>query len=209
MTKVSGFLFRFSEWVMRFALLHLLWITCSLLGLLIFGLFPATIAMFVVMRKWVMGETEVPILSTFWEAYKKDFLRSNSLGLFVTFIGLFIYFEFTLVVESSSPLLQLSYYPLLGLSVLFGLFFLYLFPTYVHYELKLHQVMKNALFIMILHPLSNIVLLLSALLFYYLVQIIPGILLFFGWSPFAFVVMWTCHQAFLNIQRKKSEQKSA
>ncbi len=67
---MSGFIdgyYRFAVWVTKFAYLNLLWIAFSLLGLGLFGLFPATAAMFAVVRKWINGEKDIPVFHVFLE----------------------------------------------------------------------------------------------------------------------------------------------
>jgi uncharacterized membrane protein YesL len=58
---------------------------------IIFGLLPATAAMFAVARKWAMGEVDVPIFRTFWSSYRKEFWKVHTLGVVLTLIG-FVYF---------------------------------------------------------------------------------------------------------------------
>lgn len=45
----------------------------TLLGLGVFGIMPATAALFAVMRKWIQGQDNVPVLKTFWQEYKGEF----------------------------------------------------------------------------------------------------------------------------------------
>ncbi|WP_084028990.1 YesL family protein [Bacillus sp. J33] len=64
---------------MRLVYLNLLWIAFSLLGIVLFGFFPATAAMFSVVRKWIMGETDVRVFKEFWQTYRKEFWKANRL----------------------------------------------------------------------------------------------------------------------------------
>lgn len=65
----------FSEWLFRLMWTNLLWIGFTILGLGIFGIMPATVAMFTVVRKWQMHETEISIWSVFKETYFKEWKR--------------------------------------------------------------------------------------------------------------------------------------
>lgn len=80
---MRGF-YSISEWVLRFAYVNVLWISFNLLGLIVFGFFPATIAMFTVVRKWVLKETDISVFNTFWFAYKKEFFKGNFLGFIIS-----------------------------------------------------------------------------------------------------------------------------
>ncbi|SEN84882.1 Uncharacterized membrane protein YesL [Mesobacillus persicus] len=203
---ISGF-YRANEWVMRFALVNLLWFLFSLLGLVLLGFFPATTAMFAVIRKWIMGRSDISIFETFWHTYRKEWLRSNLFGAILLVIGFLIYFDLNIVYHSSDPLLQWSKYPLLILVISFSLALLYAFPSFVHYNVSLFNVLKNAFLIMLINPVYNVIMLLGLALIYLMANILPPFSIFFGGSAIAFVIMWSCYQSFLTIDRKKAKRK--
>lgn len=71
---MNGFIdgyYRFAVWITRFAYLNLLWIAFSLVGLGVVGFFPATAAMFAVVRKWVHGEKDIPVFQVFGKTIKR------------------------------------------------------------------------------------------------------------------------------------------
>ncbi len=74
--------YRICTWIMRMAYVNLLWVAFSLLGLGIFGFFPATAAMFVVIRKWLSSEQDIPVFKTFWNAFKTEFIKINIYTLY-------------------------------------------------------------------------------------------------------------------------------
>lgn len=51
-----------------------------------FFFFPATTAMFGVVRKWVMGEGDIPIFRSFLKYYRENYVRSLLGGLLFTFL---------------------------------------------------------------------------------------------------------------------------
>ena len=110
MKGMMGGLYRICEWIMRFSVINILWVLCSIpifyflivllhsqtldqfvftlmiMGVLSpFTLFPATSAMFAVARKWVMGEEDVPCSRPFFAAIKKTMSRACSAGSFLLF----------------------------------------------------------------------------------------------------------------------------
>ncbi len=202
---VNSFFYRVCEWIMRFALLNLLWICFTLLGFLVLGFFPATVAMFTIVRKWIMKQTDFAIVRTFYSTYKSEWLRSNLFGTVIVAIGLIIAVEFAVIKDANELLLQISKYPLFLLFLLFCVLILYGFPTYVHYQVKLFQVFKNAVLVCLINPFYTITMLLGLLLIYLLVKILPALLLFFGGSGTAFVIMWCCYQAFIKVQGRKEK----
>ncbi|WP_235864133.1 YesL family protein [Sutcliffiella halmapala] len=200
---MTGFLYRSCEWIMRFAFLNLLWIVFTLLGFIIGGFFPSTIAMFTIIRKWIIGHSDLPVLHTFWTTYKKEWLKSNLLGVLLLAASSIIYLEYTVINNSTHSFLQLSKYPFFLLVILFTFLLLYSIPVYVHYNITILQVFKNSVLIMLINPLNNIVMILGLVLVYYIGQILPALPILFGGSVSAFIIMWTCIQSFKHIERKK------
>ncbi|RXJ02571.1 DUF624 domain-containing protein [Anaerobacillus alkaliphilus] len=202
---VNSFFYRICEWIMRFALLNFLWISFTLLGFIVLGFFPATVAMFTVVRKWIMKQSDIAIWKTFFTSYKSEWLRSNLFGIIILGLGGIIYLEFTVIKDTNDLLLQVSKYPLFLLFLLFCVLLLYGFPTYVHYRVRLYQVFKNSLLVSLINPFFTIVMVLGLALIYLLVKILPPLLLFFGGSASAYFIMWCCYQAFLNVQARKDK----
>lgn len=71
-------IYSLSNWIVKICYVNLLWGIFMLVGLIVFGFFPATVALFTVCRKWVLGDRDVPIFSTFWSAYKKGIYPEQS-----------------------------------------------------------------------------------------------------------------------------------
>jgi uncharacterized membrane protein YesL len=208
MNIVTSSLYRGSEWIMRFAWVQLLWVGFSLLGVILLGFFPSTIAMFTVIRKWVMGQSDIPILKTFWNTFKNEWVKSNLFGLLLSLIGILIYVDLTLVNHSTDSFMQWSKYPMLLLVITFSLILLYAFPSYVHYNVNLLHVLKNSLFIMLVSPVYNVVMILGLVAIFLIANLLPPLLVFFGGSAIAFVIMWSCYKSFLSIDRKKGKIKN-
>ncbi len=84
----SGGIFSFCNWFYRLAYLNILWIGFTLLGAVIFGFFPASVALLSVLRQ-LLQKKEPVIFSAFWGYYKQEFKNSNKIGLIVGIIGFF------------------------------------------------------------------------------------------------------------------------
>ncbi|WP_197274829.1 YesL family protein, partial [Halolactibacillus sp. JCM 19043] len=61
-------------------------------GLVIFGIFPATIALFTVLKKIKDGE-EFSVLRVFWYAVKKNIIKGNILGYVVMLLGALLFVD--------------------------------------------------------------------------------------------------------------------
>src|SRR5690625_4029009 len=132
MKGLTGLIYRVSEWIMRVFVINVLWVLCSFpsspLMILLFNhmpwenaadmyymyvlwglltpitFFPATTAVFTVVRRWQMGDTDVPLFSTYFRGFKDNFKQSFFGGLlYVILIGLLainIYF-YSFVLDES------------------------------------------------------------------------------------------------------------
>src|SRR4051812_27089176 len=111
---VLGGFYRLSDWIMRLAYVNLLWFSFTLLGGIIFGIMPATIALFAITRKWEMDkEEDFPIFKTFWESYRKDFIKANLLGVFLFIAGgiVVLYYVYLDVLPNNlSNIFQIIFY---------------------------------------------------------------------------------------------------
>lgn len=201
MNYASGVIYNAMEWLTRFAYINLLWALFSLLGGMIFGVFPATTAMFTLIREWLKGNVDIPIFSSFWKQYKSEFIKSNLLGLFIALIGVMIYIDVQYIKYSLNTM-ALTYIPLFAFMLLFILFLLYIFPAFVHYDLKIPQLIKNAFLIMLINPLHNLLMVICLVAIFFVMRAIPALAFIFGGSTYAFITMWMCLNAFNKISRK-------
>lgn len=142
MNAISSFIYNALEWITRLAYLNLLWLFFTLLGGVIFGFFPSTTSMFAIVREWLKGETEIPLFSTFWKHFKEEFMKSNLLGVLVTLIIVIIGLDIIYIQSTNSDLLTWTYLPLFAFMLLFIMFLFYLFPSFVHFNLKLGPIIK-------------------------------------------------------------------
>jgi uncharacterized membrane protein YesL len=205
--SMSG-LFTLTEWIARFAYVNLLWIGFSVLGLVVFGFFPATVSMFTVIRKWIMGESDIPVFRTFWNTFKKEFLRSNGLGIVLTLLGGLILFDLYYMKVDNGNFLQLTHIPLYLLIFAILLTVLYIFPVYVHYNVKFIQLFKNAFYLMLINPISNFIMLSGVAATIFVMSVIPGLFIFFGGSITAGIITASCYLAFQKIEKKQKEAQS-
>ncbi|MGP4038684.1 YesL family protein [Gracilibacillus sp. D59] len=195
------------EWILKFAFVNVLWICFSLLGLLIFGLFPATISMFAVLRKWIMGETEIPIFRSFWTYFKKDFIKSNVLGLILIPIGYTLYIDFQLLQHASDSMwITIISYVVAAIAFMYILTVLYAFPVFVHYEIPILKVLKTSFLTMIVSPLSTIMMIAGSVILYFSLRNFLGLSVILGPSLFAFLIMCSAYLSFRNIIQSKSSQ---
>jgi len=197
-------IYTFSNVILRLLYINVLWIVFSLLGLVVLGFFPATVAMFTVMRKWQLDEFGFRVFETFWDTYKKQLLKANLLGYSLSFIGVILAADLLYLQNATHSFLQVLYFPVLAFSFLYVLSLLFVFPIYVHYEVKGFNILKNAFFISIITPFATFKMVIGLLLILYLFTVFPGaIILFIGSIP-SYFMMRIGNSAFTTFERKRA-----
>lgn len=199
---LSG-IYRISEKVMLIAYTNILWIMFSLLGLVLVGLMPATMAMFAVMRKLVIEEEQVPIFSMFWTKYKEEFVKANLYGYLLLIVGAVFVMD-VMLFQSLNGL------PFMLLSILSGglllvllVVVLYFIPLYVQYELTFFKYLKTAFLLAVTHPIQTIIMIASGIVIFFTLLMLPGSLFFFSGSLYCFIITKTVFKVFAHVEKQK------
>lgn len=204
MSALSGFIkvfYDFGNWLAKMIYLQILWLVFTILGLGFFGIIPATAAVTTVISKWFQEGYDVPVFQVFLNAYKKQFLRSNGLGIFLLVIGIFLYMDLNI----SKQVIQSAFIHslLLFIGLLYIVVLLYFFPVFARYKLKYFQYFKQSFFIAFARPFETIAMLLCILLLYYLFIYLPVLTFFAGASLTIFPITWFAHRAFIQLEEKR------
>lgn len=197
---MQGFLkgyYQFSVWAMRLAYVNLIWFVFTIIGLGFIGIMPATAGMFAVVRKWVSGEDEIKVFSTFWNSYRKEFVKSNLLGYTLIGIGYILYIELQILRAQDSMVYFIASFGVIALIVVLCIVLLYAFPVFAHFNVGTLQNIRWAFIIGVIHPVLTIVLVVGIASVYYIaLTTIPALLFFFGGSATAFVLTWGASKTF-------------
>ncbi|MBH0168328.1 YesL family protein [Fictibacillus sp. 18YEL24] len=170
-------------------ILNGLWLLFTLLGLIAFGLFPSTAALFAVIRKSHRSKSDLPLIKDYWFFYKKEFIQSNFLGFIILFFAYFYYIDWRHVQSLNLPYSLIGYLFLLCLLLISCTVFIYLFPIRAHYEIALGRAIKMSLILGLLHPFSTLSMLMIGGGLYYLFSTLPILFLFFGGSAYTYILM--------------------
>lgn len=200
---VSGY-YRFAVWALRFAYLNVCWVVFSVLGLIVFGFMPATAAMFSIVRKWINGNEDFPILQSYWKVYKSEFLKTNSAGLLLFLVGYLLVIEFNILRLQDQFIYLFVSYTVLGILILYVVVCIYFFPIFVHFKLKWLDYFKWPFIISFSHPILTLFILGVLWSVYYITWIsIPALLFFFGGSVSAWFIMWAVSKSFPKYEYKE------
>ncbi|MBM7540698.1 YesL family protein [Amphibacillus cookii] len=196
--------------ISRYAYINLLWVAFVLLGGVIFGIMPATISMFTVIRKWLHQNSDDSIFQTFYYTYKQEFIKSNTLMAVLLVFAVLLYSN----IAYAGLIRETSLYPFflaitfIALS-LYIILMLYIAPVYVHYQFTFKRYLAYSIHIGLANILHTTAMVVSLLGFYYLSMKFPGIILFFSFSVSASIVDFFAQFSFNNLQTQETTVKSA
>ncbi|SES93826.1 Uncharacterized membrane protein YesL [Oceanobacillus limi] len=201
-------LYRILEWITRFAYMNLLWIFFTLVGGIVLGFYPSTLAMFAIVRDWLRGKADFPIFPTFWNYYKREFIKANQLGIFISLLFLLVGLDLYYIYSNMDHILSWTSIPLFAFMVLFLLFLFFIFPSFVHYDVKISKLIKNTFLIMLISPIYSFLMILSLIVVYFIMNALPALFFLFGGITYAFITMWLSLHAFDAIQQKQDRHPS-
>jgi uncharacterized membrane protein YesL len=187
LSGLTGGIYFLSIWISRLAILNLLWITFTIAGLVLLGFFPATVAMFTLIRKWIFTKEDPPLFRTFWSVFRTEFIKANKFGLIPVVIGAFIYVDFKVLTLYDHWIFTLIHVVLIGVMILYFLSITFLFPVYVHYEAGNFENLKNSFILAVIKPLTSISVLLCSLIIIYVTIMFPALAVFFTGSVISLI----------------------
>ncbi|KGA97439.1 hypothetical protein AJ85_08610 [Alkalihalobacillus alcalophilus ATCC 27647 = CGMCC 1.3604] len=203
-----GSFYRISVVISKMAYVNLLWIAFTLVGFVVLGVAPATVALFTITRDWAKKDWDQPVFKTFWQTYREEFWRANGAGIAFFAIGFLLYWNFTLFAGAGVVMLIVRGL-LLIITVLFGCMLVLFFPTYVSFHLKgLHRV-RAALLIACGHPYHLILIAVSLFILQSIFMFIPGLILFFAAASVAYIISWISHRIFEAMKQKQLSHNEA
>lgn len=206
MLDINGFfgrIYNIGDWLGKLIYLHFLWILFTVAGLGIFGVFPATAAVYSQMYQWIKEGTDMPIFKSFYEVYKQNFLKSNGLGIILISAFAFLYID----IRISRQFIQ-SYpvhYFLLTLGFILLVISIYLFTIFNRYDLSVLQHFKQAFLIAVASPFETIAMILSLIILIYIFSHLPVLLFLMGTSMIIFPLVWFGYRACLKVEEQSSK----
>ncbi|MBV7507607.1 YesL family protein [Bacillus sp. sid0103] len=194
------------EWIWRAITANLCWIAFTGLGLGIFGFFPASVALFTLVRKWLRKDTDVPVWKTFKQVYFKEWKRSNGIGLVFYSIGLFLFIDIRITESYMSGVFAsfisiILYILVIVLIVAVG----YFFAVYAHYELSSKEYIKQSFLITLTGLPSTIWIGAGFFVIGYLIHQVPGLIPFISAVAPAFWIMRVCLSRFSFLEKRAQQ----
>jgi uncharacterized membrane protein YesL len=190
------------EWMMILAYLNILWLAFTILGLGILGIFPSTIAMFTVTRKWMQGGQDLPIFKLFWKTYRSEFIHGQGIGYFLALLGGWLILDIKFFLHHQGPLFSILLIITITLLIFFFITLLYIFPMYVHFKMKFFQYIKYAFSIGLAHPMHTLMIATGTFGLAYVSFKFSGLIVVWSGSFFALWISFGTHQVFKKMPRE-------
>ncbi|MCH1624126.1 YesL family protein [Fredinandcohnia quinoae] len=216
LTGIFSKLYDISEWIMKFMMSNIVWMVFNLpviylvislffvksvqdayvlllaiVILLPFFTFPATSALFAIMRLWIKNDESGRLLPNFWRFYKENYVRSMVGGLFFGIIWFLWIMNVRLAtIEFGSAL----FYMYTILTVFLFTWTMHFFSDTIHFTIPFFSSIKKTLFIAIgfIHftiPLAGA----TAFIYYFLYQLHPILLFLFSVPLTAYTFFFGYH----------------
>lgn len=193
----DGRVYRILERFLDLVVLNLCWLIACLP---VVTAWPATTALFAVVREWALGR-EPGVIGSFLRFFKANFTQSLCVGVLWSPFGLLLLFNLNLAAQSSPPWQLLLYFCFSTLGGVYLVASVYLFPVMSNYRVSFVQVIKNSIIFGVGQlPIAVLSLLIVGAVAA-LVVILPPTLLVAG-SSTAYAVYRLCDRAFRKIEAR-------
>lgn len=145
MGMIDGKVYKAMEFIKNALLLNTLWLVMCLP---ILTIFPATTAMFGVVRAW-KRQGDLQVFSVYKRIFKENFKQSCLLGgLWLVLFGLLLG-DFIIINHLNSSVKYILITVFFFLGILYVFVSIYIFPVLVHYQVSWKNAVKNALLLSI------------------------------------------------------------
>ncbi|GIO23845.1 YesL family protein [Oceanobacillus sp. J11TS1] len=224
-TGAIGGVYSACEWVMRFALLNVVWLAVNspvllvvwsmwraasvqeiiLLSIPLLGLFPtlfypATAGLFAVVRDWIMTAEKESMVKEFFSYAKENYQKSLLAGSILGVIWTITIVNYVIVSQSSTILAVVFLFFAFLLLVVTVLFLSIL----VHYQLSSIELLKKTLLYTFGCPFLAITILISVIIIFLMGLRFPFLMVFFSWSLLAFITFSAFYRTFLRLREKQA-----
>ncbi len=193
----NGRVYRILERFLDLVVLNLCWLIACLP---VVTVWPATTALFAVVREWALGR-EPRVIGSFLRFFKANFTQSLCVGVLWSPFGLLLLFNLNLAAQSSPPWQLLLFFCFSTLGGVYLVASVYLFPVMSNYRVSFVQVIKNSIIFGVGQlPIAVLCLLLVGAVAALVVTLPPTLLV--AGSSTAYAVYRLCDRAFRKIEAR-------
>lgn len=190
-------------WIANFFYLQLFWVIYSVKGLVVLGIFPATLAAAQVIYQWFDSmEFDFPIHQTFKAAYHENFKQANIIGYLSSLAVAILYIDLrvsNVFIQSIFLHTMLLFFSLAVLSV--GL---YLFTVMARYDYSVKHIFKQAFFVALATPINTLAAGIGLVLSVALLSNYLFLGIFFGIPIILMPIVWFTYKGILVAETKRA-----
>jgi uncharacterized membrane protein YesL len=174
----------------RLLYLNLLWLLFTAAGLLVGGVFPSTVALFAVTKKWVIDREEITVFDAYRRIFGLHLIRANLWGYANLLLGSVLVAELVFLRsrrEAWAPLL------VLGSGVVFCLFALFVItalPVYTESGQHHHHLVRRVVAIVLARPFRALLTLMVSAGWASVLTFFPSLIPVLGVSCTALFQLW-------------------
>lgn len=201
-------LYRVFEWIARLVYVNVLWVLFTLVGLVFFGVMPSTLAVFMIINKWINGKENVRVFSEFWQVYKDNFIKTNIIGVIMFLIGFILLFDLNYLQSLNNTFYSILKYFIYFLLFIYFIDLFYIFPIYIKYDLKIINILKNSLFFAFLTPIETLQIIFGMVFIYIFFRFLPSLLPFLSISLPVLLIAWVSSKTIFKVEEKIRQNKS-
>jgi len=181
--------------VMMIAVAHIAWLAHTLLGLVVYGLFPSTAALYGTYRSWLLDvEDRSWTVKRTWITFHRIWVEErNSANLFgwpQALIWVLLIWEYWLVQHNDMGVIGIGVSgALLVLNIFYGLFVLLSWAVRANFDEKPMWVVRTSLSMVVARPLCSLMVVCLFMLTLWAYYTWPGLAVAFGFAVPVFATM--------------------
>ncbi|MBB5175019.1 YesL family protein [Texcoconibacillus texcoconensis] len=180
MTRSHNGIYIISDWLMRLAMVNLFWVFFTLIGGVVLGVYPATVAAASLLREWMKGSRPSP-LRFYKREYVRVFLASNLTFLLLVFLFSLSMLNLWIVTGFTGFIFYFFVFSLLLVVAFLVSLTMGLVLSFMKGK-KGKEALKDSLYLIVIHPFRIVPVVLSVFITYMLFNWFPGILPFYSVS---------------------------
>ncbi len=206
-----GSIFAFMEFLSSTILFNVVLTCFMILGLGVFGFFPALNAGFKVQVNGASTKKISTVFTDIWQEYKKKFISSNLVGLFYVIVGVIIGFGLMFFDQNKSvgTYFVFSFWIFVVIAVVYIFSFMYYFPIANITQKSFKESFNLSLKIPLSHPLYALLLLVMFAAFVISFWIVPFLIGFFIFSAYITIVSAVVKRSLVKSEIVKKENEDA
>lgn len=171
-------------WISKMAFLNILWIIFTLTGIIVFGFFPASVALLMVFRDIKSGN-EKSLFKSFLHYYVQNFPAGNVYGYVLVIVNVAV-ISLVYLMSGEVPAFVLS--AMYAILLIIFIMSLYVLPVFSYFEATFFNHMKLAAIMALANPAASFVLLtlfagnVGIIMYTNILILFPFLFLFFMFS---------------------------